>query len=100
LRDQTVGVVGFGRIGRAVVQRLLAFGGTVRVFDPVVPAVEIEKVGASPAKTFAELQSNCDILTLHCPSTAQTRRMIDDKALARMKRGAILINLARGDLVV
>ena len=99
LRDQTIGVVGFGRIGREVVRRLLAFHAAVRVFDPIVNAADIEKAGAMPAASLDELLSNCDVLTLHCPSTAGTRRMISDKTLASMKPGAILINLARGDLV-
>lgn len=100
LKDQTVGVVGFGRIGREVIRRLLAFGCAVRVFDPAVNRADIEKAGAAAAGSLEELLPGCDIVTLHCPSTAQTRHMIDDKALARMKPGAILINLARGTLVV
>jgi D-3-phosphoglycerate dehydrogenase len=99
LRDLTVGVAGFGRIGRAVVSRLLPFRCSLRIYDPVVPAAEIEHAGAQAVTTFEDLLPECDILTLHCPSTAQTRRMLNDAALARMKRGAILVNLARGDLV-
>jgi D-3-phosphoglycerate dehydrogenase len=99
LRDLTVGVVGFGRIGRAVVRRLLAFGGAVRVFDPAVAAAEVEKAGAAAALSLDELLPACDVLALHCPSTAQTRRLLGAAALAKMKRGAILLNLARGDLV-
>jgi len=99
LRDLTVGVIGFGRIGREVVRRLIAFKCQVVVFDPVVPAVEIERAGARPAASVEKLLPICDILTLHCPSTAKTRRMIGRDALAALKPGAILINVARGDLV-
>src|SRR5579872_5583394 len=99
LRDLTVGVVGFGRIGRAVVRRLLPFRGAIRVFDPAVSAQEIESDGASPVASFEELLPQCDIITLHCPSTAQTRRMLDATRFAKMKAGSILVNLARGDLV-
>jgi D-3-phosphoglycerate dehydrogenase len=99
LRDLTVGVVGFGRIGREVVRRLLAFRCAVRVFDLVVSAAAIEQAGATAAGSLAELLPACDVLTLHCPSTAQTRRMLNGDTLAKMKRGAILVNLARGDLV-
>lgn len=99
LRELTVGVVGFGRIGREVVRRLLPFGGTVRVFDPAVRATEIESAGASAVKSLEELLPQSDILTLHCPSTAQTRRMMDAARLASMKRGSIFVNLARGNLV-
>ncbi len=99
LRDQTVGVVGFGRIGRAVVRRLLPFGGVVRVFDPAVTPNEIESGGALTATSLEDLLPLSDVVTLHCPSTAQTRRMLSAEAFAKMKRGSILVNLARGDLV-
>lgn len=99
LRDLTVGVVGFGRIGHAVVRRLLPFRATIRVFDPAVSEKEIESAGASPAASLDELLPQCDVVTLHCPSTAQTRGMFNNQRLAAMKRGSILVNLARGDLV-
>ncbi len=99
LRELTIGVVGFGRIGRAVVSRLRAFGCAIRVFDPAVAPKEIESAGASTATSLDGLLPHSDLLTLHCPSTAQTRRMINADRLANMKRDSILINLARGDLV-
>ncbi|HTU90419.1 MAG TPA: C-terminal binding protein [Gemmataceae bacterium] len=99
LRDLTVGVVGFGRIGREVVRRLRSFGGLILVFDPAVGTKEIESAGASAAASLDELLPQSDIITLHCPSTAQTRRMLDATRLGHMKRGSILVNLARGDLV-
>lgn len=99
LRELTVGVVGFGRIGREVVRRLRPFGGVVRVFDPAVNRQEIESVGARSASTLEELLQQSDILTLHCPSTPQTRRMLGTESLAKMKRGALVVNLARGDLI-
>ena len=97
LRDLTVGVVGFGRIGREVVKRLLAFKCVVLVFDPVVPATEIEKLGARAAG-FEELLKSADVLTLHCPSTPQTRRLMNRETFAKLKPGAIFINVSRGDL--
>jgi D-3-phosphoglycerate dehydrogenase / 2-oxoglutarate reductase len=98
LCDLTVGVVGFGRIGREVVRRLKAFKCRVIVYDPAVPAIAIKEAGCEPA-AFAELLEQSDVITLHCPSTQQTRRMIRGETIARMKRGTILINVARGDLV-
>jgi D-3-phosphoglycerate dehydrogenase len=99
LRDLTVGVVGFGRIGRAVVNRLMYFCGEVLVFDPAVGLEKIDSTGASAVASLDELLPQCDVLTLHCPSTAQTRRMLNAERLVAMKRGSILVNLARGDLV-
>ena len=98
LRDLTVGVVGFGRIGREVVRRLLAFKCAAQVFDPMVSAMEIEKLGVRPVN-FEELLKNADVLTLHCPSTPQTRKMMNRETFAKLKHGAILINVGRGDLV-
>ncbi len=97
LRDMTVGVVGFGRIGREVVKRLIPFKCDVQVFDPVVPAAEIEKLGAR-AVSFDELLKNADVLTLHCPSMPQTRRLMNRETFAKLKPGAIFINVGRGDL--
>ena len=97
LRDLTVGVVGFGRIGREVVRRLLPFKCLVHVFDPAVPAAEIERCGAK-AGSFDDVLKSADVLTLHCPSTPQTRRLMNRDTFAKLKPGAIFINVGRGDL--
>ena len=99
LRDLTVGLVGMGRIGREVVRRLAPFKCQVLAFDPAVSAVEVERAGARPMASFEALLERCDVLSLHCPSTPQTRQLVNSAALARLKPGAILINVARGDLV-
>ncbi len=98
LRDRTIGVVGFGRIGREVVARLRAFKCRVIVFDPLVAAADIAAAGAV-AGDLATVLEQTDIVTLHCPSTPQTRGLIGREALSRMRKGALLINVARGDLV-
>lgn len=98
LRDQTVGLVGFGRIGREVAARLLAFKCRVLVHDPMVPEADILKAGVNGV-SLAQLLSVSDIVSLHCPSTPATRQMIGPVALAAMKPGALLVNVARGDLV-
>ncbi len=99
LKTLTVGVIGFGRIGREVVRRLLAFKCRVLLFDPVVPAAEIAKAGAEAAASLDALLAQSDIVTPHCPSTPQTRRMFNTETFAQMKPGAIFINVGRGDLV-
>jgi D-3-phosphoglycerate dehydrogenase len=98
LRDQTVGVVGFGRIGREVVSRLKSFKCRILVFDPVIAPEMIRASGCEPV-TLEDIIANSDILTLHCPSTTKTRKMLNAEAFGRMKQGAVLVNLARGDLV-
>jgi len=98
LRDMTVGIIGFGRIGREVAARLKPFKCRVMIHDPVVDAEKIELAGYEPA-SLAGLLKNSDAVTLHCPSMESTRGLIGHETLAEMKHGAILINLARGDLV-
>ena len=98
LRDQTVGIVGFGRIGREVAARLAPFKSRRLVFDAFVPADTIRSAGCE-AVTLEKLLSQSDIVTLHCPSTPQTKKLLNTDALARMKRGAVVVNLARGDLI-
>lgn len=98
LRDLTVGVIGFGRIGREVAARLTGFKCPVLVHDPMVAASEIEKGGAK-AVSFGELLAESDVVTLHCPSTPKTRKLINREAIDGMKAGAILVNVARGDVV-
>lgn len=98
LRDQTVGIVGFGRIGREVAARLGPFKCRRLVFDPVMGAEAIHAAGCEPV-SLDDLIAQSDIVTLHCPSTPQTRKMLDGEALGRMKQGAVVVNLARGDLI-
>lgn len=98
LAAMSSGVVGAGRIGRGVIRRLVAFGGRVLVSDPVVSEADIRALGAEPA-SLDRLLAESDMVTLHCPSLPQTRGLIGGVNLARMKRGVLVINLSRGDLV-
>jgi D-3-phosphoglycerate dehydrogenase len=98
LRDQTVGIVGFGRIGRAVAARLVPFQSRRLVFDPAVNADTIRDAGCEDV-SLDQLLAESDIVTLHCPSTPQTKTLLNADSLARLKQGAIVINLARGDLI-
>jgi D-3-phosphoglycerate dehydrogenase len=98
LAEMTVGIIGFGRIGRAVAQRLQSFGCRLLVYDPYVTTRNIGGLDYAPAG-LDELLAASDLVTLHCPSTAETRRIMNGTRIARMKRGAILVNVGRGDLV-
>jgi D-3-phosphoglycerate dehydrogenase len=98
LREQTVGIVGFGRIGREVAARLAAFKCRRLVFDPAVDAAVIRAAGCE-AVALDPLLTQADIVTLHCPSCPGTRRLLNATSLARLKRGVVVINLARGDLI-
>jgi D-3-phosphoglycerate dehydrogenase / 2-oxoglutarate reductase len=98
LRHLTVGLVGFGRIGREVANRLLAFRCRILVHDPAISPSEIENLACQPVE-LSRVFSDSDLITLHCPSTPQTRGMINRETLGLMRPGVILINVARGDLV-
>lgn len=98
LEGKTLGLIGFGRIGREVARRARAFGMRVLIADPFVSEAV---AGEHEARLVGReaLIAEADVVSLHVPLTAETRHLIDAPALARMKPGAILINCARGGLV-
>ncbi|MCL5099022.1 MAG: C-terminal binding protein [Candidatus Omnitrophica bacterium] len=98
LKALTVGIVGFGRIGREVVQRLRPFKCAIMAFDPVVPAGDMAAMGVKASDLPALFQAS-DIISLHCPSTPQTKNLINRDTLAQMKRGVIILNLSRGNVI-
>jgi glyoxylate reductase len=94
LRGKQLGLIGLGRIGLAVAARASAFG--VRVACHTRRPVDV--AGIEPL-SFDKLLNTSDIVSLHVPLTAETTRLIDKKAIARMKRSAYLVNTARGPVV-
>ena len=98
LCNLTVGVVGLGRIGREVVRRLMPFKCQVLVFDPVTPPGQIVDAGCQPA-SLEQILSGSDVITLHCPSTAETRHMLNRESLSQTRRGVVIVNLSRGTLI-
>jgi D-3-phosphoglycerate dehydrogenase len=96
LRGKTLGIVGYGNIGSQVSVLAEALGMNV-VFHDVVP--KLPHGNARQARDLEDLLSRSDIVTLHVPGGAATRGMMDAGALASMKRGALLINYSRGDVV-
>jgi D-3-phosphoglycerate dehydrogenase len=98
LRELTLGIVGFGRIGQSVAERARPFGLSLLVADPYQEPAVIEARDAEPV-ALDELLARADIVTIHCPLTPQTRGLIDAAALGRMKPSAVLVNTARGPIV-
>jgi glyoxylate reductase len=94
LRGKQIGIVGLGRIGRAVAKRALAFGMRVAYTRGVPTSGE-----SAEAMPLDRLLSTSDVVSLHCPLTPDTRHLIDQPALARMKRSAYLVNASRGPIV-
>jgi phosphoglycerate dehydrogenase-like enzyme len=99
LEGKTVGVVGMGNIGTAVVTRLRGFGVKVVYFSVPRLSVKEESKLDLHYMSLEGVLDECDVLTLHVPLTPQTRQLIGHAELGRMKRGAVLVNTARGALV-
>lgn len=91
----TVGVVGFGRIGRGVAERLRGFGSRVVAADPMLSEAQLREADAEPVG-FAEMARECDLVTLHAPG-GQT--LVDHAWLSSLARPVVLVNTARADLV-
>ena len=96
---KTLGVVGLGRIGRLVAERAAGLRMNVVAYDPFIGEARFREMGIERAESLDDLYARSDFITLHMPSTPETRGMINADSLARMKRGARLVNVARGDLV-
>ena len=99
IRGKTIGLVGLGRIGRAVATRASAFGMKVIGFDPIVDHESEARLGITRLG-FDELLASADVVSLHLPLIPATRGIIDRRTLALMRPGSILINTSRGGLVV
>jgi D-3-phosphoglycerate dehydrogenase len=98
LADKTLGVLGFGRIGRLVARRALALQMKVLAYDPFVSAERFRELGVESG-TLREVLAAADFVTLHLPLTDETRGSIGADAFAAMKDGARIVNAARGELV-
>ena len=98
IAGKTLGIVGFGNVGRALAEKLMGWSLNLLGFDPFIESVVMERAGVNPV-TLAELLSQSDFVTLHCPLLPETRHLINDRTLSQMKPGAILINAARGQVV-
>lgn len=98
LYNKTLGIVGFGRIGREVATRAESFKMRVLVYDPFVSDEAVRQTGAEPME-LDELLAHADVVSIHIPKVKETLHLFDAKRLARMKKGAFLINCARGGIV-
>ncbi len=99
LSGKTVGIVGFGAIGRSVARMLAGFGCTILYNKPhPLPPAEEQALGVAHA-TVPEMLAKADVLSLHCPLVPETANLIDARALAAMKPSAVLVNVARGGVV-
>lgn len=99
MRHFALGIVGLGQVGMRVSRLAHAFGMTVRAYDPLITDADFAERGAERVHSLAALLEVSDILTLHVPLTADTRRMIGVDEIRALRRGSYLINAARGEML-
>lgn len=95
LAGKTVGLVGYGRIGREVAQRLRGLNASVIAFDPLLP----RSPDSTPLLSLDELLARSDVVSLHAALTPENRHLLNAERLGRLRKGAYLINVARGALI-
>ena len=99
LMGKTLGILAFGNVGRNVARIAQGFGMKVMAYDAYCPAEAIEQAGVKAAASQAELFKEADIVSLHIPATAETKQSINKELCGTMKKGAILINTARKEVI-
>ena len=99
LMGKKLGILAFGNVGRNVARIAKGFGMEVAAYDAYCPADVIEAAGVKAAKNQEELFQTCDIVSLHIPATAETKQSINKALVGQMKKGAILINTARKEVI-
>lgn len=99
LRELTFAIVGLGRIGTATALRAKALGFQVCFHDPYLPNGADKALGLERARTLDELLERADVLSLHCPLNDETRHLIAERELARLKPSAFVVNTARGAVI-
>ena len=98
LRGRTAGIVGLGRVGSVVARRLKAFDMKVIAHDPYVPATRFQDLGVEPV-SLDTLYLLSDVVSFHVPSTPETHHMLNEASIEQLKDTAIVLNMARGDVV-
>lgn len=96
---KTVGIVGMGRIGQAFARRAMASGMKVIYYNRTRLPLETELQYQCHRVSFDELLEHSDVISLHCPLTEETHHLLDERAFEKMKKGAVIINTARGPVV-
>lgn len=99
LLGKKLGILAFGNVGRNVARIAKGFGMDVYAYDAYCPKEAIEAAGVKVANTQAELFAECDIISLHIPATAETKQSINAALVGRMKKGAIIVNTARKEVI-
>lgn len=99
LKGKKLGILAYGNVGRNVARIAKGFGMDVYAYDAYCPASVIEADGTKAAPSQEALFEDCDIVSLHIPATAETKQSINYALVSKMKKGAILINTARKEVI-
>ena len=99
LHGKTLGVVGFGRIGQTLARRALAFGMSVIAYDPLINAGSALEGNVRLLGSFDELLPLADVISFHVPKTEATANMLSRERLGQLKKGALIVNAARGGII-
>ncbi len=97
ISSKTVGLIGFGKVGQAVARLLSGFGCSILVYDPYFK--NSPPAGCCVVTSLDEIWKQADVISLHIPSTGETKSLINKEVLAKVKPDVILVNTSRGDLV-
>jgi phosphoglycerate dehydrogenase-like enzyme len=95
----TMGIIGVGRIGTALIRRMQPFGFRIIGYDPYQPSGHEKAIGYERVGEMKHLLARSDVVSVHCPASDETRGMIDNDFIGAMKPGSILVNTARGSLI-
>ncbi len=99
LKGKKLGILAFGNVGRNVARIAQGFGMDIMAYDAFCPAEAIEAAGVKAAKSQEALFEECDVVSLHIPATPETKQSINYDLCGKMKKGAILINTARKEVI-
>ncbi|CAJ0572757.1 unnamed protein product, partial [Mesorhabditis spiculigera] len=99
MRDETLGLIGCGRVGTAVALRAKAFGLKVAFYDPLLPDGMEKSLGIERCYSLDDLLYKADCLSLHCPLTEDTRRIVNEHTIKQMKQGSMIINTSAAGLI-
>ncbi len=99
LRELSLGVIGVGRIGASVMQRMRPFGWRLFGFDPYLPAGHEKSLAYERVESLEELLASVDVVTVHCPLTSETRGMFDRSRFGQMRENSVFVNTARGPVL-
>ncbi|KAH7824561.1 putative phosphoglycerate dehydrogenase [Monocercomonoides exilis] len=99
IKGSTLGLIGFGNIGKLVCDRARAFEMNIIAYDPFIPAATMEAAGAKVTSDIYEIAANCDFITIHVPGGEKTKGMVNDAFLSKMRPGSVIINTSRATII-